>query len=214
MKWVNKMKSNENTNPNVTSIFQTLVLRKNWPDSDALNLALREKILSDEMDSNKEAGGDFSNVGGWHSEPVYHHCKDECFRIVMERIQMAAVEVTEQESGLAVDASLIELSAWANVNRSEDYNNLHGHPLCTWAAVYYVQVPDFPKRNKNDGAIELIDPRPAATASSYWKSPMRKVFHPTQGTLIMFPGWLLHSVNPFQGSGTRISIGCDVRIEL
>jgi hypothetical protein len=34
---------------------------------------------------------------------------------------------------------------------------------------------------------------------------------PKDGLLVLFPGWLSHSVEPWQGSGERISVAMNIR---
>jgi len=34
---------------------------------------------------------------------------------------------------------------------------------------------------------------------------------PSEGRMVLFPGWLSHSVEPWEGSGTRISVALNIR---
>ena len=34
---------------------------------------------------------------------------------------------------------------------------------------------------------------------------------PTPGMMVLFPGWLSHHVEPWQGTGTRISVAMNIR---
>jgi uncharacterized protein (TIGR02466 family) len=107
------------------------------------------------------------------------------------------------------DAYTCELSAWANINRSGDYNVPHNHQ-CTWAIVYYVRVPPAQGPDRRAGALELLDPRPAAAMSPAPGQSQRYFVQPRPGRMVLFPGWVSHMVHPFAGPGERISIACNV----
>jgi hypothetical protein len=49
------------------------------------------------------------------------------------------------------------LSAWANVNRRGDFNNMHTHPGATWSGVYYVDHGEL-NPDAEGTAIQLYDP--------------------------------------------------------
>src|SRR5262249_12056742 len=103
-----------------------------------------------------------------------------------------------------------KLKGWMNVNREGDRNVLHCHPGCFLSATYYVRAPVGLK----GGELVFRDPRGPAVAmyetpgiSLPWiGSGMGEYFPPKEGSLIIFPSWLEHRVEPFQGPGERISI--------
>jgi uncharacterized protein (TIGR02466 family) len=102
------------------------------------------------------------------------------------------------------------LEGWINVNRPGDYNILHCHPGCFLSATYYVRVPT----DMRGGEIVFRDPRGPAVAM--YETPGIELpwvgtgtglpFSARTGLLIMFPSWLEHQVERFEGSGERISI--------
>src|SRR5262249_2672013 len=102
------------------------------------------------------------------------------------------------------------LKGWINVNQPNDRNVLHCHPGCFLSATYYVKVPS----DMSGGEIVFRDPRGPAVAM--YETPgiqlpwvgngMGTPFSPKTGLLIIFPSWLEHRVEPYQGSGDRISI--------
>jgi uncharacterized protein (TIGR02466 family) len=102
------------------------------------------------------------------------------------------------------------LRGWINVNRASDHNRLHCHPGSFISATYYVRVPD----DMRGGNIIFRDPRGPAVAM--YETPGIELpwvgdgvgvpFKPATGLLLLFPSWLEHSVESFEGSGERISI--------
>jgi hypothetical protein len=41
---------------------------------------------------------------------------------------------------------------------------------------------------------------------------LRADIRPREGLMVLFPGWLSHSVEPWQGGGERISVAMNVRV--
>jgi hypothetical protein len=87
-------------------------------------------------------------------------------------------------------------------------NSPHHHPECMLAVVYYVKVPE------NSGDILLHDPRgsilwkdPQARTDVTWESyrPYHKVT-PVPGMLLIFPGYVIHSVESNLSQEMRLSI--------
>jgi uncharacterized protein (TIGR02466 family) len=90
--------------------------------------------------------------------------------------------------------------SWANVLRKGDYNKIHNHPGALWSGCYYVSVGQPEPEPAFNGWIEFQDPRPGNIHGG------KERIEPAEGMLLLFPGWLNHYVNPFSGSGERISI--------
>jgi uncharacterized protein (TIGR02466 family) len=100
------------------------------------------------------------------------------------------------------------------VNRAGDYNGAHVHPGHHLSAVYYVTTGELSADSVEDGALELRDPRPAASFLQH-PGPLSSgsVFlKPKPGLLLIFPAWLEHVVHPYRGGGHRISIAVNIRI--
>jgi len=63
------------------------------------------------------------------------------------------------------------------------------------------------------GLIEFMDPRVLAgpVPSQAFHPPV--LLQPKAGMMLIFPGWLMHFVHPYQGSGQRISIAFNLRVK-
>jgi uncharacterized protein (TIGR02466 family) len=158
-----------------------------------------------------------TNVGGWHyafdlferPEPVV-----ATFRDCMQQHVQAFLKTLHPGAQPTNDS--FRLRGWLNVNRAGDKNNLHCHPGCFLSATYYVNVPPDMK----GGQLVFRDPRGPAVAmyetpriSLPWVgSGMGEYYSPKTGQLIMFPSWLEHRVEPFEGPGERISIAFNASI--
>ena len=94
----------------------------------------------------------------------------------------------------------------ANINPRRNEQSTHApYP---YDRVYYV------KASKNSGMLRIDDPRSAAAMSRprmkegtppsrLWRELS---YEPASGKLIMFPSWLVHSVDPNESNDIRISI--------
>jgi hypothetical protein len=100
------------------------------------------------------------------------------------------------------------LSARQNPTMPGGNNSPHHHPECMLAVVYYVKVPP------NSGDILLHDPRgsilwqdPQARTDVTWQSyrPYHKIT-PVEGMLLVFPGYVIHSVESNLSNEMRLSI--------
>ena len=98
--------------------FPTPIVVYRWPDSDALNKALREVILDAEK---SDPGLTFSNVGGWHSDIDLFTWPQECIATLRERVQAMALELAKAASdpGRAGATASFGIDAWATTLREK-----------------------------------------------------------------------------------------------
>jgi uncharacterized protein (TIGR02466 family) len=157
-----------------------------------------------------------SNHGGWHyasnlferPEPVVADFRDQMEQHVQAFLNALRPAARHREDRF-------RLYGWINVNRAGDHNVLHCHPGCFLSATYYVDVPPAMK----GGEIVFRDPRGPAVAMYEtvgielpWVGLGVGIpFAPATGHLLLFPSWLEHRVEPFEGPGERISIAFNVR---
>ncbi len=152
-----------------------------------------------------------TNDGGWHyafdlfqlEEPVVTEFRDQMVQHVQAFLNYFRPAERKKKDQF-------RLQGWINVNRADHYNVLHCHPGSFLSATYYVKVPE----DMRGGEIVFRDPRGPAVAM--YESPgielpwvgsgMGIPFSPATGHLLMFPAWLEHRVERFDGSGERISI--------
>lgn len=146
-------------------------------DSREFHEALSRAILLREAESQ---GIQVSNIGGWHSAPDLHTWEDPAVPDLFERIQADAS---------AVGAGGLRLQAWANVMRAGAYLNAHRHGEAVWSGIYYVD-----DAGSRGGEIKFARRQEAC------------IIVPRTGLMLIFPGDLLHSVEPYAGAGTRISV--------
>jgi len=99
---------------------------------------------------------------------------------------------------------------WANINAPGAAHRMHAHPNNFLSGVYYVQVQDRADTiNFHDPRAQTAVIRPAVTELTAYNTDQVVVAINT-GTLIVFPAWLLHSVDTNQSELPRISISFNV----
>ena len=146
-----------------------------------------------------------SNHGGWQSPSMKHSDLPTLSTEIEKHANIF------KKSFLFKD--LIKLGdMW--INTYKDYNREHGHPLLTFAGVYYVKVPE------GSGAIEFIHPA-ADLIQRDWRGLEKEKynnynssqwsFEPRENMLFLFPSWLKHCVLPQENKEERVSISFNLK---
>ena len=98
----------------------------------------------------------------------------------------------------AVSPSAFE--CWASVHGLGSWHAPHTHRRAALSAVFFAA-----DGGGEGGDLVFDDPRGAWPPFQHtWRVP------PTPGELVVFPGWLIHRVEPSGGGLDRISITCNV----
>ena len=190
--------------------FGVPLLVQAMPGAAQLNPGLARLILAREQQS---SGVRKSNTGGWHSEETLMSWPEPEIAALRNWFDSAVQRVCAipfRQGGKPTIA--YKATAWANVNRHGNYNNIHIHAGSHWAIVYYVTTGEEEAGPPLNGMLELRDPRPAA---AHVRLPgflfgRAITVQPKAGLLVVFPAWLEHWVHPFYGRGERISIAVNV----
>ena len=193
--------------PKRLNLFPTPVIIDELEDFEALNLELEQAILER---MNADPGIKRSNAGGWHSATdLLKWGGPAATRIGKHALRLATANTTTSR-GAELRWSIV---AWANVNGPGAANSPHIHGGNYWSAVYYVKVGDG-----EGGRLQLHDPRLPALRMH---SPVLRFtdagpevpcqIRPKAGQMILFPAWLSHSVEAWDGSDQRISIAMNIR---
>lgn len=149
----------------------------------------------------------------------------KAFASVLEKLAVTYMKnVTTEDYDAKVN------DAWTVHSYEGDYNPLHDHGTETpigLSCIMYMKVPEqiaslpnpaeeFGGLNSSSGAVDGF------TYFTWGTNGMRDVnmlrpateeyVKPEVGTLIMFPSWLRHSVNPFFGDGERRTFSANINI--
>jgi len=204
-----------NLNNSLSMIFATPLVVHDWSNSEDFNRELEALVLARERE-HKAKDVVRSNAGGWQSPGNLMTWKDPCIETFRQRIEKLVGKLLQQiirDQGRNRTFRML-IDAWANINRSGDYNVAHTHPNCMWSGCYYV-TPGKPDPNVTwNGLIELFDPREAANYIQVLNTVLdaRTLIDNVPGRMLLWPSWIRHMVHPYVGEGERISIAFNVNI--
>ncbi|WP_331753666.1 MULTISPECIES: TIGR02466 family protein [unclassified Streptomyces] len=213
------------TRATVMQLFATAVARTQCPFADQVNdrlaglLAERASQGAKEFGYKKETKGEFTQWGGVDAVRLSRWVCAVAGRFTESLTGMSLAEAfgrslereAEQDPGEARAVSVGVTRSWSSLYRSGDRHDPHFHPNTALSAVYYVAAPGTCE-------IDLLDPRQNVDyydpGISLAGESHRVRLACTPGELLVFPGWLKHSVPPFQDDSTRMSIAWNLNYTL
>ena len=201
-------------NATFTHLFPTPFMAHVWPDSDALNDALRDAVVAH---AGASAGVTRTNVSGWHSDSGQLEFCGAAGRALIRRMYAMADEATRRvlaENREPPRAMRWTLRAWANLNDVGGFNRIHTHPGATWSGTYYVDPGDPPPDAEHGTPLHFFDPcQGRANTFLPPQAPSSYLLRPEPGLMVLFPSYVPHMVVPHQGGRPRISIAFNLRRE-
>ena len=197
-------------------LFATPLTVFEIPDMDDVNRELTDRLVAE---SNTVPSDRRSNVGGWHSRTDLHTRSERCYQVLFEQIIKRVFETSEaiaRENGQQLPQLVYKSHAWAMVMRKGHYTIPHDHSEVHWATVYYPDPGDADEKQYPDsGLLALIDPRHGGRPIPGLDLVGQTFYaRPKVGMLLIFPGWLLHYVNAYEGERPRVTIACNVTFAL
>lgn len=199
----------------VRKLFCTPVLAEMWPDAPRHNAALRAAIAQQAASADSVAK---SNIHGWQSDVTMAEWGGPAAAALLAH----AVARADAHTARTADAPRDWVpEMWANASQRGASNQTHAHPGSVWSAVYYVDDGYAGSPDKAlAGELSFLDPRFPAVRMAAPELRHRRPdgtidnqevwLRPRTGLFVMFPSWLLHSVRPYGGQGTRISIAINL----
>ena len=149
--------------------------------------------------------------GGWHSRDDLYKDPDPVIAWLGSRILKLAGVGVASAYGQEEDARFRVGALWANINRAGDWNAPHHHLPADWSGVFWVdaeQEATADERGIPPGALLFIDPLPLA---KQYGRPGSGFYRPKNGSLVMFPSYLLHMVTPHRQDTPRISMSFNLK---
>jgi uncharacterized protein (TIGR02466 family) len=189
-------------------VFSTPVIVEQIDNAEAINAELEKLIEARRL---VDQGVQRSNAGGgWHSTQDFPVWSGDVGRRLIEEVGNLARTHTGTVGGSPLPPWVVE--GWVNVSGAGASNKHHVHGGSFWSAVYYVRAPE-----SDSGQLLLHDPRMPGLRMYYPTLRFKgagpeQVFRlqPRSGLIVMFPSWLQHSVEPWEGEGERISIAFNI----
>ncbi len=194
--------------PNPNLFFSTPIWTeriKNYKDSNEQIYDYIKKLQKEDSQGIVK-----SNVKGWHSKnfDLKEREPQNFIKIISRQIESVISDmdwdITNQKTKIT--------NMWAIINKGGAANARHHHGNSSLSAAYYVRAP------KNSGDIVFYDPRPAPVYSHpiskkpNYLNAMQHSISPIEGLLVMFPGYVDHSVNENLSKEERIVISFNISL--
>ena len=173
-----------------------------FADTDRYHPRLMRAILEKEQQAS--AVKRYGRSGGGNK--VYYFDRWDCpeATLVHERALEFFRRVLKRTTAVADNL-------WANVSRDGDYCKPHSHHRTTASLVYFLDPGDEDADDSEAGRFCIVDPRLArccALEEGHVTDPLYADMTP--GSLIMFPGAVVHAVNPYHGKRPRITLAWNI----
>ena len=111
---------------------------------------------------------------------------------------------------LASDTAVVDLS-WANIYRRGDYAMAHSHDRSTASIVYFLDLGDDNPRDQIGGRFAFVDPRlPGCCKAEGERVTTPMLPRLVAGDMILFPGAIVHAVNPYDGKRPRLTLSWNI----
>lgn len=213
-------------NAEIKGWFATPIVVAKLPDSENLNRALTALFLEKE-----KAGDQYRNpvriptqVGnlfestcdlfGWPDPPVQSLAR-ECHTVLRDLVaNLNGYDAAE------VAKLTFQYESWFHITRTGGYQTLHYHPVASWSGIYCVHPGEKLPHRPQSGVVKFHDPRGAAFMhmdagnggldSRFGSIPVYVNHEP--GQLVVFPSYLMHEVLPYEGTGERIVVPFNARV--
>jgi uncharacterized protein (TIGR02466 family) len=194
----------------IEALFPTPLWLTEWPQAAQRNQVLRrdiERLMGKQEDDRLKRK---SNRRGWKG-PASRMNSDpwtsETWSPLTEFLYAAVSEV------LAEDREFVLMTPGLNVHGEGGVNMSHIHPGCILSGVYYIACPP------GSGELVFGDPRVQCAYAMHYQhfkhdlGGSQVTVAPSEGTLLLFPSWLAHAVEPNSGFGLRMSLPINVYLE-
>jgi uncharacterized protein (TIGR02466 family) len=187
----------------VLRMFPTFVWKAQMAPS--VRQGIEDDVLA-KLDEMRRDAGEPAPGHGWQSEKNLHHLDE--FRGLVVCIRDAAETVLEfLKTG---DVAFEITGLWANINPKGAAHPIHSHPNNFLSGVYYVRT------HEAADTVNFHDPR---AQTGIIRPPVKEltaentdqvVVKVSDGTLLMFPAMLPHSVDASGSDETRISVSFNI----
>ncbi|WP_341502326.1 TIGR02466 family protein [Gallaecimonas sp. GXIMD4217] len=153
-----------------------------------------------------------SNQRGWHSQDNLHQSEEQLLQWLTEQIYQLGSQLIRHAEKKGPESPVYLSSLWANINDFGAWNAPHAHLPCEWSGCLYVDVNEAPEEKSNGiapGDLMFFDPVPVGNP---YRNATTVSYTPRNGTLFLFPGYLLHMVAPHYQQDPRISLAFNFRL--
>jgi len=196
------------------SLFATKLLSIDFPESAPLNDDLYRLLTDEKFKDGFNAHPDQCNV--LNLEPT-----QPCLATLRKMFVGGLERYLRSEDVRGEYTASVVL--FPNIASQHEFTVVHNHNADV-VGIYYVRTAEshvepsvqiagesYDYFDQDDGALLLHDPRFNANLGYLKANDYVKVF-PRPGQMLLFPGYLWHSVLPHRGTFRRLSIGANFRL--
>jgi len=198
-------------NLEILKLFPESVFKYKFKKFKEFNPELSKYIYN--LNKEDSIGINRSNKGGWHSKDFDLRDRSSIQLKFALELQNYILN-TFKHLGWKTENKKIQIkSMWAIINKKEDFNVVHSHPNSLLSAAYYLKAP------KNCGRFEVENPNnikkhitPELSNENDLNIRLAGIGI-SEGDLIIFPGYLPHSVAKNESEEDRIVISFNIDIK-
>lgn len=99
-------------------------------------------------------------------------------------------------------------SIWTIKQEAGQYQEMHSHPGGNLSGNMYINVPDFSNDSLPSDGVTLFRLPQTKDVTKFIMNDTWK-YKPTQGTAVLFPSHIPHTVYPWRGTGSRTIMAFD-----
>ena len=172
--------------PVIQKNFLEVTGKKNWnPVDSVLNYTLNDRL---ERQIREIGDQQFrkTNVKAHMTSWFLQESSDE-----FKWISNQAIELAKENNPHDIDMFVYD--CWGAIYNEGNYTIRHNHWQHLWSFVYYVRCPENCAPLVLDGMVTQF-------------GRMGNHFYPSDGDMIMFPGWVNHSVPKHESSSDRVVV--------
>jgi len=176
-----------------------------FTDTEHYHPALRETILRLERTSSHKEQLPRGSCG----TKVHHIEKWSC--PAAQHLHARAIEMFKRM--LKTDKTYVDAS-WGNVYRTNDYCIPHSHIRAQASIVYLLDPGDEDPKDRLMGKFYFADPR-LSYCCQHHPGHMTRLLVPDMkpGSMIIFPGQVMHCVNPYFGARPRLTLSWNINTQ-
>jgi len=145
---------------------------------------------------------------------IFERTEHPGLRRLVAFIESSVRQAVFQVNGRSVEPKRIRVEfkdSWFHITNSGGFHDAHTHGGCSWCGIYYLQVSNVPAQQPKyapNGVNRFY--APVNTGGSFddfgnlhLKNNILDV-PPIEGTLVLFPAYLMHSGLAYQGARDRV----------
>lgn len=210
-----------------TDLWKINVFNVEMPYYDSIKEQVKDFVYNVQLDKPSHNAGDkgYLNIGPHaqrhkknlqesypnlfedNSNEAFNEVKDFCSRVTLDIAKTINRQYTNTDHWM-----IRVVESWYHVTKDGGYHDYHTHTHVPWCGIFYVDVGDSNVETQN-GVNRFYTPLtiPPLKGLEY----INHTWHDsdmTNGTLVVFPGYLPHSAMLYRGSKDRIIIAFNAEI--